>query len=306
MPTALEIGQATALELGLPSPSALFGSSADATGRQLGALLNRVGKELAAEFDWTDLQREYIIEIEAPTVTVGNISTGSRLISGIPSVAGLTSDYTVSGQGLAQSSRVVSASDATSITINQQAIETASGVELTFVRDAFDLPADFDRYMGETWWDRTSSWQLIGPVSAAAEAFQRSGILESGTRRRWRQRGGKWRIWPPPVASDVPDILVFDYISSSWANSSGGDDLSALTADDDEPLFPEHVLTLGLKAALWRAKGFDWVSLYNEFFAAARRAAGQDGGARTITMGGRPLAALTEPSVADGSWDIDD
>lgn len=306
MPTALEIGQSAALELGLPAPAALFGSSADATGRQLGALLNRVGKELAAEFDWTDLQREYIIEIEAPTVTEGNISAGSRLISGIPSVAGLTADYAVSGEGLAQSSRVVTGVDANSLNMNQEALETASGVELTFVRDAFDLPDDFARYMGETWWDRTNSWRMIGPVSAEADAFQRSGILESGTRRRFRQRGGKWRVWPAPVASDVPDILVFDYVSSSWANSSGGDALSALTADDDEPLFPEHVLTLGLKAYLWQAKGFDWQANYQLFFAAARRAAGQDGGARVITMGGRPLAALTEPAVPDGDWSIDE
>lgn len=304
MTTALEIAQDAMLELGLSAPASVYGSGANADGRQLGALLNRIGKELTAEYDWSVLQKEHVIYVGEPIVTTGSVAAGSTTISAIPSTAGLSEAYSVVGAGLAQSTRIAAGIDGSSVRMNQPALVTGSSIELTFIKDTFDLPADFARYLGETWWDRSNQWQLIGPVSAAGDAFQRSGIETTGPRRRWREVGGAWRVWPPPTSNDSPAILVFDYLSSQWAANETTGGVDKMANDADTPLLPEHVLVLGLKAAFWRAKGFDWEGKQREFVAAAARAAAQDGGSAVITMGGRS-PDLIEPNVPDGSWQVD-
>ena len=55
-------------------------------------------------------------------------------------------------------------------------------------------------YIGQTWWDRTNRWALLGPDSPQIDQWHRSGIYVTGPRRHFRQIGNTtnaWRIWPP-------------------------------------------------------------------------------------------------------------
>lgn len=307
--TALEICQASALELGLPTLTTVYNATATQTGKQMGALLNRVCKELAAQYDWTKLQIEFTLEVEEPIAYTGTLTEGSRIVTALsPSTAGLSAAYSVTGGDLTQSARVVSVDSATQVTLNQDYIgDTEAAVAISFVRDTFELPADQARYIPDTWWDRTNNWRLIGPVSPQLDSWLLSGIIQSGPRRRWRQIGSgaaSWRVWPPPNGQDSPAILTWEYISDAWAFDALGEPVSVMTADDDEPMFPEHVLALGLKAYFWMQKGFDWEPQYRLFAAAADRAYAQDGSRPTITISEmRPRGDLLDlANLPDGNW----
>lgn len=314
MATALEICQNAANELGLPEITTVFGAAADATGRQMGALLNRVCKELNADYEWTRSMREQTFYLEEPTELAGNLTAGSKIITGISSTSGLSNAYAVQNvdstdeANLLQASRIVSVDSATQVTLNQAAIADGTAVDLQFVRDTYTLDSTFSRYISDTWWDRTNNWRLIGPISPQTDQWLLSGIVQSGPRRRWRQVGpgpSTWRIWPPPFSTgDAPAILSFEYMTLAFATDEDGEYVETLTADTDEPIFPEHICTLGLKAYFWMTKGFDWEPLYRQFTSAASRAMSQDGAKPTLVLGDtRHRDNLIElANIQDGNW----
>lgn len=314
MSNALEIAQAAANELGLPEVETIYGVNANATERQLGALLNRVCKELNAEYEWAYTQGEFTIYLESPIETTGTLVEGSKIVTGIPSTAALSSAFAVQNANsedeanLLQASHIVSIDSATQITLNQAAVASGTDIELEFVKDTYPLPGSFSRYISDTWWDRTNNWRLIGPISPQTSEYLRSGIVQTGPRRRWRQVGpnaANWQIWPPPFSEgDTPAILAFEYISLAWAADISGNLLETMTTDTDTPSFPEHVLVQGLKAAFWRIKGFDWEPMHQEFVMAARRAMSQDGSKPTIFIGSTRYRddLLSIANVADGNF----
>jgi len=308
MATALAIVQAACVELGLQEPATVFNANQATTGRQMGALLNRVCTELNADYDWTGFQTEHTLELLAPTQTTGDVAENSEVITNIPSTAGLSDAYSVTGTGLLQSSRIVSVDSPTQVTLNQVATGTAVGTELLFAKDTYELPSAFERYIPDTWWDRTNNWRLIGPISPQTDQFLLSGIIQTGPRRRWRQIGpgpAVWRVWPAPTAQDTPAVLVWEYISSAWARSAAGDPLTKMTADDDEPLFKENLLVVGLKAYFARMKEmFTWDSLWREYKVVADRTFGQDGARQTLWIQGTRGRGLfvDQANVQDGNF----
>jgi len=316
--TALAIANAAVAELGLPDLATLYGATANATERQMGALLNRVCKELNAEYEWTRTMREQTFYLEEPFTLTGDVVAGSRVVTNMSS----TSEFITAGasafsvqnadgttDNINQATRVDTRDSTTQITLNQAAIASGTAVELEFVRDTYELNSAMSRYISDTWWDRSNHWRLIGPISPQTDEFLRSGIVQTGPRRRWRQLGNgtsTWQIWPPPFTSgQTPALLAFEFITLAWATDLSGTAIETMTADTDVPVFPEHVLVLGLKAAFWRVKGFDWQPMYADYVEAARRAASQDGSKATLQIGdtrGRIDGLLNTFNVPDGNF----
>ena len=94
MGTLLSNVQDVCLELGLPSPT-VVANSTDETINQLQALLNRVGETLTTENDWQALIKEYRFQTVYYQYT-GNATFNSNTLTGMSSIAGLTSDIMVS------------------------------------------------------------------------------------------------------------------------------------------------------------------------------------------------------------------
>lgn len=290
MPTILESLQTVADELGLTRPSAV--TSSDVQTRQLLALANRDGKELMKAVDWTALQTEYIIEFGSPLETTGNVTAASAVVTSIPDTSTLSAGpFYVTGTGLQQSTRIASVDSATQVTLTQTVDASGTGIALKFVRDTFDIPTDFDRYIDQTQWDRRFRWELIGPQSPQADQWQRSGIVPFGPRRKYRQVGRRptaFRIWPPPQNDgDVPGTLVWEYISNAWVDKADGSTADALTADDDDVIFPEGLLELGIKWRFWQIKGFEYAALQAEYIDWVNREKARDGGQKPISLNRR-------------------
>ena len=314
MSNALEIANAVLAEVGLPTVTTLYGVGATPTGTQLGALLNRVCKELNADYDWTRSMREQTFYLESPFTLTGNVTEGSKVLSGLSSTASLSNAYALQNEGsttetnFLQSTQIVEVIDGTSVLMNQAAIADGTGISISFVRNTYELDASFARYIPDTWWDRTNNWRLIGPITPQVSEYLRSGIVQTGPRRRWRQVGpgpSTWQIWPSPFsAGDTPAILAFEYITLAIADDLSGVPVDTMTTDTDTPIFPEHVMVLGLKAAFWRVKGFDWMPFHQEYVEAARRAMSQDGSKATLFIGSTRYRddLLTTFNVQDGNF----
>ena len=287
--TLLSLVQTVQAELNLfPQATSVSGATDDQT-IQLFTLINAVGRELMVERDWRSLEEEGIISVIPPVTTTGNTTQQSAVVTGIGSLTGVAATtWVCQGQTIAQAARVVSVDSSSQVTLNEQSTATLTGISLTFSQDTYAIPADFSHFVNGTAWDRTRRWQLLGPTSPQEDQWMRSGIAAIGPRRRFRQVGrgvNSFRIWPPPATTDTPSTLVFDYISSYWAQDTNGVPKAAFTADTDTCVYPDDVMIKGLKYKFFLVKGFDVSTYRAEYMQARDVAMAQDGGARTVRMG---------------------
>jgi hypothetical protein len=307
--TALQIAQAVVGELGLPRIVSIF-INPGTTERQIAALMNAEGDELFQSAQWTASQTLAVINIANPIITTGDVVAGSAAIINIPSTAGLTANlFAVTGNGLITSARVLSVDSPTSITMDEPATASGTGVALVFAKDTYAIPADFGWFLNRTMWDRTNQWELIGPISPQTDEWQRSGVVTTGPRRRWRQVGlppNCWRLWPPPTASgSAPATLIFEYESNGWALSAAGVRQTQFLTDADTTVIDPVAIIKGVKWRLWQAKGFQYGALQAEYNDYVARLSARDGGAPDLTMARRRSGdnyLLTPDSVPDGFW----
>lgn len=305
--TLLEIVQTACNELGLTAPSSVA-TSTDLQIKQLFALVNRDGIELyqSKSDGWTCLQGEHIINLATPITITGTVTTGSNIITAASSVAGISADsFTVAGTGMPSAQRVT-AVGATTITCEMQAIASGTAVTLTFSQDTYDIPSDFDHFISHTWWDRTNHWMLVGPQSPQFDQFQRSGIVTTGPRRRWRQVGRRptaYRLWPPPQATTVPAALVFEFVSDGWVEHVDGSFGKRFTADTDVPLLDSDALILGVKWRMWQIKGFNYAAMQTEYVDHVNRLRARDGGMPDLSLTRRRMPMLiTSANVQDADF----
>lgn len=118
---------------------------------------------------------------------------------------------------------------------NEQTFTAVAGSEQASI-----LPTDFDRFIPETFWDRTNTLLIVGPVSAVQWQGLKAGGYSGNPRFAWR---GDAVLIAPDM--DGGESLAFEYISKNWCQSSGGTTQDAMTADDDVGLISEELLTLG-------------------------------------------------------------
>lgn len=308
--TLLEMIQTACQELGLNAPSTVIGSQ-DLQFIQLLALMNRDGNELYRSADWTCLQGEHIINLETPINQTGDITEGSTSVFNIPDASGIVAGaYSVSGPGQLAAQRVLEVIDIEpnngQIRLEMESTATQLQAPLIFARDTYEIPSDFDRYISHTWWDRTNHWMLIGPQSPQFDQWQRSGIVTTGPRLRWRQIGVKptvFRLWPPPTAASTPDALVFEYVNDGWVEHIDGSFGAKFTADTDVSLLNDQALILGAKWRLWAIKGFDYGAMQQEYIDFVNREKARDGGMPDLNMGRRRFPYLiSSANVQDGSF----
>jgi hypothetical protein len=104
--------------------------------------------------------------------------------------------------------------------------------EITFAALAAEeqaaLPADFDRIVPETLWDRTNYALISGPASAVQWQSLKADSYSDTTRPYYAYRGGKLLILPVPAAGVS---IGGEYVSQNWCTDSADDDLSLLEDD---------------------------------------------------------------------------
>lgn len=295
--TLLELVQQVCDELMISRPLAVT-TSQDPQVRQLYALLNRLGTDIARQYPWQRLNREHILTTVA-IPTTGDTTAGSAVITNIPDTIGITTQFSVNGLGTVPFAQVVSVG-ANSVTLNMPMTETGVGVALEFSQVQYNLPSDWQSQIPQTEWDRTNRWPLMGPQSAQDWQSFKSGIVYAGPRSRFRIQGNSVNINPPPPNGL---LFAFEYISSGWVESSTGVVQTKYLADTDTAVYPDSLLITGLKTQWKAAKGLDGSFDLAEFMSLLEKMKGQDQSAPKLSLspyGGSIL--LSMENLPDGNW----
>ncbi|MAS09921.1 hypothetical protein [Salinisphaera sp.] len=178
----------------------------------------------------------------------------------------------------------------------QAQIAARAGVE------SYSLPNDYDRILDQTAWDRSNDNPLWGPLTPSQWQFRRSGtVVRSQFNRSFRimASGAQKALYVDPVPDSV-DSLVFEYVSSNWVVSPGGDLQDDFASDDDETILDEELLELGV---LWRflsRVGLSYVEEKAEYEHALERAKARDGGNPAISLAAD--AEIIMPNMPEGGF----
>ncbi len=310
--TFLQLVNTCERELGLSVSTTVFGDAGSVTGRQLGALANRIVDELRRMNRWTALQVEYNIPIGGPLVTTGDVNPTSQQITNLPGTSGIIPDaYMLAGEGIPPAARVQSIDSGTQLTMSMLAVTDTPliGTEISFVQDTFKLPAGFDWWNNRTMWDRTNRWELLGPDSPQQDQYQRSGIVPVTPRRHFRIIGPfsrQIRVWPPPFELSSPIQVVFEYLTNHSIMVHG--DVCELAIefvnDDDVCVLDDQAIILGMKWAFWEIKGFgSYVTMQSRWVDYVDRLIARDGAAPTLNLVKQdPNLFITPAQVQDGNF----
>lgn len=293
----LELVQQVCDELMIRRPLAVV-SSQDPKVRQLYALLNRLGQDVARQFQWQRLNREHILTTVA-IQTTGDTTAGSAVITNIPDTSAITTQFGVNGPGTVPFAQVISKT-VNSVTLNMPMTETQVGAAFEFSQFQYDLPSDWQSQIPQTEWDRTNRWPLQGPQSPQDWQSFKSGIVYAGPRERFRILGNTITLNPPPSNGL---LFAFEYISTGWVESAAGVAQTKFLADTDTCIFNDSLMVTGLKGAWKAAKGLDASFDLAEFRGLMETLKAQDKSAPILTMGGYSNSVLlTTNNLPDGNW----
>ena len=296
MATLLTNIQDVCLELGLPVPT-VVASSTDETLKQLQALLNRVGDTLTTDNNWQVLAKEYRFTTNYIQVN-GDIVEGATTIT-LDSVAGITTNYQVTGNGVLQDTYVTSVNSGTNtVTINIPATGTFTDTQFSFGQANYPMPADYERTVNKTMYNKTNRWSVIGPKTAQEWQWLKASYITTGPRMRYRIMGNEFVIWPASYADNI--VLGFEYQSNAWVEAADGTPKQKATVDTDTFLFPDRLLVLGTKLKYFEIKGFDTTTLYADYQRELSKFKAQDAGADTLSFSARyPNILLTQNNLPD-------
>lgn len=138
--------------------------------------------------------------------------------------------------------------------------------------DKYALPAGYRSLVQNTWWDRTQNKPLIGPMSPQSWQRLKSSEIEQVFDRSFRLLQNWFLVHPVPTASEVGNILAYEWVSENWirpqenvASQDNSGDRSEFTKDTDYPLFDHDLMTQGVKWRILKFMGLDYEEEANEY-----------------------------------------
>ncbi len=156
------------------------------------------------------------------------------------------------------------------------------------------VPTDFNWFLNDTLWNRTTRIKLTGPVSPEDwQAYQSLSII-SLPAAVFRFRGGDLLIYPSPTAGQT---AAYEYGSTYWVSGSK----TAFDADSDTALLDEALITLGVRWRFLAAKGMDYAETFRTYELEKAKAIGRDGGRRKYYLGGTTVSPF-QGNIPEGGW----
>lgn len=285
--TMLQLVTQVTNELGVPTPTSVAGNpNQDVV--QILALMNATGYELLRKADWRELTKPYSFFTDY-TTTTGTYSTSSRVITGIPSTAGLDTTYMVVGTGFPNATFIESVDSSTQVTTTNFSTSNVTSGTVYFQKVKYDFPSDYDSIVPRTQWDKSKHWEMLGPESAQQWEWLLSGFISTGPRIRWRLFGSYFQIWP---GYSNAELLGYEYRSKGWATASNGTVKNSFTADSDTCIYPDRLMVLSTKLKYFQAKGFDTTALYRDYIIEFETSVAQNTSAANLSFAPRPGAVL--------------
>ncbi len=108
------------------------------------------------------------------------------------------------------------------------------------------LPADFERFVPGTFYNRTTNEYVVGPIGADEwQSIKAQG--DTSSEPRFIHRQNEVRMTPTPTAGDD---MAFEYMSSHWCQDTSGTGQTAFAADTDTARIDEELLIMRI-ASVW-------------------------------------------------------
>lgn len=155
--------------------------------------------------------------------------------------------------------------------------------------DSYSMPADFDRFVDMTWWDRVNYWRVFGPATPNQWQTLKSAIVSEGVRRWFRLQGDSIYIHPTPTVTG--DTIAFEYLSSYWVDTDadGVGESATWTADSDTSLLDEELITMGVVWRALRINGLPYAEEFNAYEREVEKALVREGAPAVNLAHGAPL-----------------
>lgn len=163
------------------------------------------------------------------------------------------------------------------------------------------IPADFDRFVNGTIFNRTSKRKLNGPLTAEEWQTQKS-LTISILLDAFRVRGSDFIMLPTPTADET---VAYEYISKYWvdADDDGTGDATSLAADAAVTLLDEETIVAD---CIWRyqqSAGLGYAESFRNAQVMIADRIARDGGRRTMDLGyTRSVSRPRLPSMPEGDW----
>jgi hypothetical protein len=299
--TLLQLVDQVSGEMGLSQPTAVIGSTNNQT-VQLLALAQRLGKDLVREYEWQRLVKAYVLQTTAGISTTGTITAGSKVITSMGTTVGLEVGNVVTGTGQAPYAEILTIDSGTQVTLNTPVATSTAAVSMTFAKQDYAMPTDFDRMISDTNWDRTNHWRNLGTKTSQEWQWLQGGIISVGPRERYRIYNNRLRIFQALTSIYT---FAFEYVSNYWVMSAAATagDKGAYTLDTDTTVFPDDLMLAGLKFYFLKAKKLDYSVELGEFMRALSYTKAQDVPVPAQSLAPIGMNPLVGPwSVQDGNW----
>lgn len=178
------------------------------------------------------------------------------------------------------------------------ALQTEYTLTLTPGTDTYTLPADFDRIINSTEWNRSQRRPLYGPQSPQSWQQIKGWVIGNIT-YNYRIKANKLLLAPVPQTADT---IALEYISAAFViDGNTGSSKTAITLDTDLLVFDDRLLINGLKLKWKEAEGLNSAPAaydYEQTYAAVKAA---DGGAPILGLG--KLKGLNYNfNTPEGNW----
>lgn len=299
--TLLQLVDQVSGELGLTQPPIVIGSGNNQTNQFL-ALANRLGKDLVREYEWQRLVKAYVFTTDSAVTATGDVTANSAIITNLSTTTGLAVGNVITGTSIAPYAEILTIDSATQVTMNTPALTTGTTESLTFAKQDYALPTDFDRMVADTNWDRTNHWRNLGTKTSQEWQFLQGGVISIGPRERYRIYNDNLRIFS---AITTPYNFAYEYVSNYWVIASGDTSASKaiFTSDSDTCVFKDDVMMAGLKMYFLKAKKLDYGVELEEFNRALSYSKASDVPVPAQSLSPSPMHQLVGPwSVQDGNW----
>ena len=162
------------------------------------------------------------------------------------------------------------------------------------------IPADFDRFVPNTFFNRTTRRPITGPISARQWQWILAQPVYSTVYLAFRERTSQFLIAPVPPAAQQ---IFYEYMSSNWAMSDTGVPQSSFLADTDTYVLDETLTQLGLRWRFLKAKGLDYAEDMETYEREVEEKMARDGGSSMLSLAPQPVD-INRVNLPDGSFGV--
>ncbi len=160
------------------------------------------------------------------------------------------------------------------------------------------VPDDWDRFIANSFWDRTKMRPLIGPVTPQKWQALKAYPAAQNYYISFRERDGKFLCFPNPSAGDD---IAYEYVSKNWAKTQGGVPIPEFVSDTDETYLPEKLFKLGVRWRFLKSKGIDYAQDFDTYQRELQKSQGFEQGSTALSIAPRRGQRwLATPSVVIG------